>query len=418
MHSVDVTVRGHVAEVKLSRPEARNALSQSLCRALTEEMVALEERTEIRVVLISGEGAVFCAGADLSAVSGPQALEFLAVFEEMLEAVARHPKPTIAVLHGAALGGGLQLATVCDFRVAGRSARVGIPAASLGIVVNLENVERLVRLAGPARAKEILMAGRMFSGEEAKASGLLTSAVEDGEEAESARLLAERMDGACAPGRSGREAGHRRGYTRTWGSQTHGAAGRVGDRPSGGSRLRQRGPPGRLEGRGRKTGPALFRPLKPVIVSALLVCLRQGSAAGKPRREGVVMGHFRLTQSPAEKHALSLHDRGKVDDAFIEVTQYDVPSLEPAKQLVDAGKQSVPAGWTMRASVLKRDARHSLTNLGRPGELFLQLDERGGEMRQKRVGLGNRVGAFLGAGAGRVSQRPSFSLLACRGTTR
>jgi enoyl-CoA hydratase len=198
MHSVDVTVRGHVAEVKLSRPEARNALSQSLCRALTEEMVALEERTEIRVVLISGKGAVFCAGADLSAVSGPQALEFLAVFEEMLEAVARHPKPTIAVLHGAALGGGLQLATVCDFRVAGRSARVGIPAASLGIVVNLENVERLVRLAGPARAKEILMAGRMFSGEEAKASGLLTSAVEDGEEAESARLLAERM-AALAP---------------------------------------------------------------------------------------------------------------------------------------------------------------------------------------------------------------------------
>jgi enoyl-CoA hydratase/carnithine racemase len=169
-----------VGELVLDRPDARNALSVEMCRGI---VAALEEiaASEARCVLLRGEGRVFCAGADFAAVSGPGGLEFLPAFEAMLDAVARFPLPTVAAIQGAALGGGLQLATVCDFRIAADDAKLGIPAARIGIVVNFENVERLVRLAGVALAKEILMTARTLPGAEAAARGLVTRAVPYGE---------------------------------------------------------------------------------------------------------------------------------------------------------------------------------------------------------------------------------------------
>jgi enoyl-CoA hydratase/carnithine racemase len=163
-----------VVTVTLDRPESRNALSVELCLELTETFADLEQRTDVRVVVLKGEGAVFCSGADFAAVSGPGGLQFLPAFEEMLERIATHPAPTIAAIQGAALGGGFQLATVCDFRIAAMDAKIGIPSTRLGIVVNFENVQRLVLLAGVAMAKEILMAGRILSGEEAWSAGLVT----------------------------------------------------------------------------------------------------------------------------------------------------------------------------------------------------------------------------------------------------
>ncbi|HYP22933.1 MAG TPA: enoyl-CoA hydratase/isomerase family protein [Actinomycetota bacterium] len=165
-----------VAEVVLDRPDARNALSIEMCRGI---VAALDEvrATSARCVLLRGEGKVFCSGADFAAVSGPGGLEFLPAFEEMLTAVESFPLPVVAMIQGAALGGGLQLATVCDFRIAADDAKVGIPAARIGIVVNFENVERLVRLAGVAAAKEILMTASTMTGGEAEARGLVTKAV-------------------------------------------------------------------------------------------------------------------------------------------------------------------------------------------------------------------------------------------------
>ena len=165
-----------VAEVVLARPEARNALSAEMCGAIVAALGEVET-AGARAVLIRGEGKVFCSGADFAAVSGPGGLDFLPAFEAMLTAVAAFPLPTVAAIQGGALGGGFQLATVCDFRVVAADAKLGIPAARIGIVVNFENVERLVRLAGVARAKEILMAGRSFTGAEAAAAGLATRAV-------------------------------------------------------------------------------------------------------------------------------------------------------------------------------------------------------------------------------------------------
>lgn len=176
MSLVHISFDGSVATLRLARPEARNALSADLCAEITGGLEEIDRRAEARVLIVTGEGKSFCAGADLAAVSGPEASGFLLVFETMLESVARFRLPTIAKIHGAALGGGFQLATVCDLRMASEDAKVGIPSARLGIVVNFENVQRLVLLAGSAVAKEVLMTARTFTGREAARAGLVNSA--------------------------------------------------------------------------------------------------------------------------------------------------------------------------------------------------------------------------------------------------
>lgn len=163
---------GQVATLTLDRPEARNALSIQMCESIVAGLERVD-RSDARVLVVRGAGRVFCAGADLAALAGPEALEFLSAFERMLERVARHRLPTIASIHGAALGGGFQLATVCDFRLAASDAKIGIPSAKLGILVNFENIERLVLLAGASVAKEMLMTGRTYSGKHAVAAGLV-----------------------------------------------------------------------------------------------------------------------------------------------------------------------------------------------------------------------------------------------------
>lgn len=193
--SVRAVTGGSVAKVVLDRPEARNALSIEMCRGIVAALAEVSGSDGARCVLLSGEGKVFCSGADFAAVSGPGGLEFLPAFEEMLDAVARFPLPVVAVIQGGALGGGLQLATVCDFRIAAEDAQLGIPAARIGIVVNFENVERLVRLAGTARAREILMAAKTMSGAEALAAGLVTQAVPAPELETAAQSFAEGIAG-------------------------------------------------------------------------------------------------------------------------------------------------------------------------------------------------------------------------------
>src|SRR5688500_16973546 len=111
----------------------------------------------------------------------------------MLEAVGRFRLPVIARIHGAALGGGLQLATVCDFRIVDQDARLGIPSSRLGIVVNFENVQRLVVLAGVARAKEVRLSARTFTGAEAVTAGLATAVYPAADLESETRGLAERI---------------------------------------------------------------------------------------------------------------------------------------------------------------------------------------------------------------------------------
>lgn len=177
MGLVAVDRQGPVARLILTRSDARNALSIEMCDAIVDALAGIDADGEARVVVLAGEGKVFCSGADFAAVSGPGALDFLPAFERMLEAVARFRLPVIARIHGAALGGGLQLATVCDFRIVEEEAKLGIPSSRLGIVINFENVQRLALLAGLPTAKEVLMTGRTYSGVEAEVAGLVNEAV-------------------------------------------------------------------------------------------------------------------------------------------------------------------------------------------------------------------------------------------------
>ena len=198
MPLADVTLDGHVATLTLNRPEARNALSVQMCDDIVVAVHGLETENGARVVVVRGEGPAFCAGADFAAVSGAGGVEFLPAFERMLEAVARCRLPTIASIHGAALGGGLQLATVCDFRLATSDAKIGIPSGRLGILVNFENIERLVLLAGVAVAKEVLMTARTYSGDEAAAAGLVNASFSKDQFEEQTRAWADRV-GSLAP---------------------------------------------------------------------------------------------------------------------------------------------------------------------------------------------------------------------------
>lgn len=176
---VEVTTEDGIATLTLNRPEARNALSLELCEAIILGLGDVD-RSDARSLIVAGAGTVFCSGADFAAVSGADGLEFLPTFEKMLEALARFRLPTVAAIQGAALGGGFQLACCCDFRIAATDAKLGIPSARLGILVNFENIERLVLLVGVARAKEVLMTARSYSGAEAMDSGLITRHVEAG----------------------------------------------------------------------------------------------------------------------------------------------------------------------------------------------------------------------------------------------
>lgn len=177
MTLVRVSREESVATLLLDRPDARNALSVQMCEDIVVALHEIGSDPDARSCVIRGAGSVFCSGADFAAVSGASGVDFVPAFERMLESVARCSLPTVACIHGAALGGGLQLATVCDFRIVADDAKVGIPSAKLGILVNFENVQRLVLLAGIAVAKEVLMTARTYSGKEAAAVGLATRSV-------------------------------------------------------------------------------------------------------------------------------------------------------------------------------------------------------------------------------------------------
>jgi enoyl-CoA hydratase/carnithine racemase len=178
MNAVEVEHRTEqIVDLVLNRPEARNALTKEMCISILEALERIDADSGARAVIVRGQGPAFCSGADLNAVSGPGALDFIPTLEKMLDTLARFRLPTIARIQGAALGGGLQLATSCDFRICGNDADLGIPSPRIGIVVNFENVQRLVLLVGLPGAREILMTGRTYSGPQAAAAGLVTRSV-------------------------------------------------------------------------------------------------------------------------------------------------------------------------------------------------------------------------------------------------
>ncbi len=181
----------------LERPAAKNALGRQLVWELDEGLAALARDPTIRVVILhSLVPGVFCAGADLKERAGMDSAEATAFVQQLrlaFTALERLPMPTVAALEGAALGGGLELALACDLRVVGAAAKLGLPETSLAIIPGAGGTQRLPRLIGRSRAKELIYTGRRFGAVEALEYGIADRTAEVGMALEIALALAREI---------------------------------------------------------------------------------------------------------------------------------------------------------------------------------------------------------------------------------
>jgi len=169
--------RGSIALITLDRPERMNSLSRALVRRIGEIGHELAQQDDLGLVILTGAGAkAFCAGADLKerAVMNEQEVRALLLeYESELAWLESIEAPTLAAINGVALGGGLELALLCDLRVASAEAVLGLPETSLGVIPGAGGTQRLPRLLGEARAKELILRGTRLSAAEALTLGLV-----------------------------------------------------------------------------------------------------------------------------------------------------------------------------------------------------------------------------------------------------
>lgn len=191
---IGVSSEGGVATVTLDRPERHNALGVRIVGELQEALEKIEGSGEVRAVILTGAGdKAFCSGADLKERAGMDADERWAHNRSMValaEHLARLQVPTIAALNGLAFGGGLEIALACDFRLAAEGARFALPEVGLGIIPGAGGTQRLPRLVGPTRAKEMILTGRRINAGRALEIGLVSEVVPTESLMEAARALA------------------------------------------------------------------------------------------------------------------------------------------------------------------------------------------------------------------------------------
>jgi enoyl-CoA hydratase/carnithine racemase len=193
-------IEGRIAVITLARPEKRNAMNVDMFRELGEATAQAAGDPAVRGVLMAGEGRSFCAGIDLAALAelgglstDPATLrQFIHMAQRPIAALAGMPKPTIAAVHGYALGAGFQLALACDLRAAATDACFGMLEARYGLIPDMGGAHRLARLVGPATAKEVVWSTRRVEAKEAERIGLVNRVMEPSQLAAGARaLLAE-----------------------------------------------------------------------------------------------------------------------------------------------------------------------------------------------------------------------------------
>jgi enoyl-CoA hydratase/carnithine racemase len=183
-HERPIVVRreGSVAVLTLQRPEKLNAISTAMERAL-QAALGSEDVLSARAVVFAGAGRAFSAGADISEFGDRDPAAIMGYYRasgDVYERVAAMPQPTFAAIHGYCLGGGLELALATDVRIADPTAMFGLPEVGIGIVPSSGGTHRLVRLLGPARAKEMILLGRRLDAREALAAGLVAEVSEEG----------------------------------------------------------------------------------------------------------------------------------------------------------------------------------------------------------------------------------------------
>ena len=199
MSTVNLQIDGEIATLTLDNPGKLNAINLAMWQQIATMLQQIGDDPSVRCLIIRGAGKeAFAAGGDLEEfVTGratlEQALHYHGQVAAALNAIADCPHPTVALINGACIGGGLEIAGVCDLRIAGESARFGAPINRLGFSMYPGEMEGLLKLAGPAVMKEILLEGRILTATEAYEKGLVTRIVPDAQVEDEAYATARRI---------------------------------------------------------------------------------------------------------------------------------------------------------------------------------------------------------------------------------
>ncbi len=187
-----VEIEDNVALIRLNRPEALNALNAQLLGELAEVLKAADSNDKVRCIVLTGSEKAFAAGADIKEMADKSFVDMFTsdYFGTQTEDLLRVRKPIIAAVSGYALGGGCELAMMCDFIIASESAKFGQPEINLGVVAGIGGTQRLTRFVGKSKSMDMHLTGRFMDAAEAERSGLVSRVVPVG------KLLPEAMDAA------------------------------------------------------------------------------------------------------------------------------------------------------------------------------------------------------------------------------
>ncbi|MCC5971266.1 MAG: enoyl-CoA hydratase [Pararhodobacter sp.] len=177
--TITVDIAQHVALIKLNRPEAMNALNAKLLSELSEALKAADRNEKVRCIVITGSEKAFAAGADISEMATKSYIDVLEenLFAAESDTLTAVRKPVIAAVAGYALGGGCELALMCDFIIAADNAKFGQPEINLGVVAGIGGTQRLTRFIGKSKAMDMHLTGRFMDAEEAERAGLVSRVV-------------------------------------------------------------------------------------------------------------------------------------------------------------------------------------------------------------------------------------------------
>lgn len=174
-----VGITDHVGLIRLNRPDALNALNGQLLGELAKAFGAMEKNDKVRAIVLTGSDKAFAAGADITEMSKKSFVDMFSTdyFTAETEAVLQCRKPIIAAVAGYALGGGCELAMMCDFIIAADNAKFGQPEINLGVMAGIGGTQRLTRFVGKSKSMEMHLTGRMMEAGEAERSGLVSRVV-------------------------------------------------------------------------------------------------------------------------------------------------------------------------------------------------------------------------------------------------
>lgn len=197
--NIRLSAEDGVAVITLNRPDVLNALNQATMDELVEAMEGFDRDETVRCIVITGAGRAFAAGADVKEMAGATAPQMLAGYRfQQWERIRKVGTPLVAAVNGLALGGGCELAMLCDMIIAAETAQFGQPEINLGIMPGAGGTQRLTRAIGKARAMEMVLTGRPISARQAEAWGLVTRVVPAEVVLEEATALAKEIAGKGA----------------------------------------------------------------------------------------------------------------------------------------------------------------------------------------------------------------------------